>query len=157
MIVQTKHFGEIELDAEKVITFNHGLMGFEEFKKYTLLFDLDDNEEDRGPISWLQSVEEPALAIPVISPFAVKSDYSPVIEDELLVELGEIADENLVVLLTMTVPEDITQVSVNLKAPIVINASNRKAMQIIVENKEYQVKHNIYQDIQRLKEDKGEN
>jgi flagellar assembly factor FliW len=155
MIVKTKHFGEIDLDEAKIITFEQGIMGFEDYKNYTILYDTEDGE--KASISWLQSLDEQALAIPVINPLLVKPDYNPVVEDELLKPLGEINEENVVLLLTITVPADLTKMSVNLKAPFVINADTRKGSQIIVENQEYEVKYNIYSMLQKLKEEKGEN
>ena len=58
--------------------------------------------------------------------------------------LGELTEENLVILLTMTVPSNIKEMTVNLKAPIVINADTRKGTQIIVENQDYEVKYKVY-------------
>ena len=66
------------------------------------------------------------------------------VEDELLNSLGELTEENLVVLLTMTVPSDVKEMTVNLKAPIVINADSRKGTQVIVENQDYEVKYKVY-------------
>jgi flagellar assembly factor FliW len=154
MQVKTKYFGEIDLDENKVITFEHGIMGFEEFKKYTILY--DQEEEGNALISWLQSLEEPGLALPVISPLNVKPDYNPIVEDELLVPLGEINDENLVILLTLTVPSDPAKTTTNLKAPIIINSDTRKACQIIAENPDYEIKYSFYEAVQRLKREKGE-
>lgn len=154
MIVKTKHFGEIDLDKDKIITFEQGIIGFEDYKNYTILYDTEDGE--KASISWLQSIDEQALAIPVINPLLVKPDYNPVVEDELLKPLGEINEENVVLLLTITVPSDLTKMSVNLKAPFVINADTRKGSQIIVENQDYEVKYNVYSMLQKLKEEKGE-
>ncbi len=150
MLVQTKYFGEIDLADEKIITLERGLMGFDEYKKYTILYDCEKKQESN--ISWFQSVENPALALPVINPLIVKEDYNPVVEDELLKGLGEITEENLVILLTMTVPSDIKEMSVNLKAPIVINADTRKGAQIIVENQDYEVKYKVYDVLKKKKE-----
>ncbi len=154
MLINTKYFGEIDLDENKIITFEHGIMGFEEYKRYTILYDLE--EGDKANVSWLQSLEEPGFALPVINPLSVKSDYNPIVEDEVLNSLGEITDENLVILLTLTVPNDITKMSVNLKAPFIINSDTRKGCQIIAENQDYEVKYNVYKGIQKLKEEKGE-
>lgn len=154
MIIKTKYFGEVDLDEDKVITFEHGIMGFEECKKYTVLYDVEDG--DHATISWFQSLEEPGLALPVISPLLVKPDYNPTVEDEVLKPLGEITEENLVILLTLTVPEDLTQMSANLKAPFVINTDTRKGCQIIVENADYEIKYNVYDAISKLKKEKGE-
>ena len=82
----------------------------------------------------------------------VKEDYNPIVEDELLQGLGEITEENIVVLLPLTVPQDITQMSANLKAPIVINADTRKGAQVVVENEDYEIKFKIYDILKQKKE-----
>lgn len=154
MLVKTKYFGDIDLNEEKIIFFDQGIIGFEEYKKYTILFDM--KEGNRPSISWLQSLEEQNLSLPVINPFLIKADYSPVVEDELLKSIGEINEQNLLILLSLTVPTDITKMSVNLKAPFVINSDTRKGCQTIVENQDYEVKYNVYNLIRMLNEEKGE-
>ena len=149
MRVQTKFFGEVDLPEEKIITFDRGLIGLTDYKKFTILYDCEKEESN---VSWLQCVEEPTLALPVIKPWIVKEDYNPVVEDELLNHLGELTEDNLVLLLTMTVPTDIKQMSVNLKAPIVINADTRKGAQIICENQDYEVKYKVYDVLKEKKE-----
>lgn len=141
MLVKTKFFGEVDLPEEKILTFERGLIGLSEYKRFTILYDC---EKESSNIFWLQSVEEPTLALPVVRPQLVKEDYNPVVEDELLKHIGELTEENLVIFLTMTVPQDIKQMSVNLKAPIVINTDTGKAAQIIVENQDYEVKYKVY-------------
>jgi len=153
MLIKTKHFGEIDLDENKIIQFENGIFGFENYKNYTLLF---DNEGGEGQdISWFQSLEEPDLAIPVISPFLVKADYNPEVEDELLKSLGQLSEENIVVLVSITVPADIQNISINLKAPFIINSDTRKGSQIIVENPEYEIKYRFYEKLKALKTAKG--
>lgn len=154
MLIKTRYFGEINLGEEKIITFDQGLIGFEEYKRYTLLYDVEGDRDTT--ISWLQSVEEQSLALPVINPLIAKSDYNPTVDDEMLSPLGDLNQENMVVLLTLTVPSDITKTTANLKAPIVINSDIRKGCQVIVENQDYGVKHNIYEVISRIKAEKGE-
>lgn len=142
MLVKTKHFGEVNLDEEKVITFPNGILGFEDCKQYTILY---DNEKGDTPvISWLQSIEEPALALPVINPLFIKEDYNPVVEDEILNPLGPLEEENVVILLSLTVPSDITKMTVNLKAPFIINSDTKKGCQIVVNNEEYPIKYQVY-------------
>ena len=150
MLVKTKHFGEIDLGEDKLLTFENGIMGFEEYKTYTILY--DSEAEERPAVSWLQCCELQELAIPVISPLLVKEDYNPIVEDELLKPLGDLNDENLVILLALTAPSDITKLSVNLKAPIVINADNRKGCQVIAENQDYEIKYYIYEKLKAAKE-----
>ena len=151
MLVKTKHFGEIDIEESKILTFDEGLIGFEDNKRYTILFNTESKR--KGTISWSQSLDEPMLALPVVSPFVAMADYNPVVEDEVLAPLGELNDENLVILLTLTVPSDLTKMTVNLKAPIIINADTRKGCQAIAENPDYVVRYGIYKE---LKEIKGE-
>lgn len=149
MLVKTKFFGEVDLPEEKILTFERGLIGFESFKQYTILYDC---EKEKNNISWLQSVDEPSFAIPIIKPWLVKEDYNPIVEDELLQGLGELTDDNLVILLTMNVPTDLTKMSVNLKAPIVINSDTRKGVQVVVENQDYEIKYKVYDILKAKKE-----
>lgn len=150
MKIQTRYFGEIDLSDDKIITFENGLFGFEEYKKFTILYDIEAG--DTHNYSWLQCVEERDLALPVISPVLVDEDYNPVVEDEWLKDIGELKEEDLVILLTMTVPADITKMTANKKAPIIINAETRKGVQIIAENPEYEVKFDLYGYLKSKKE-----
>ena len=154
MLAKTKFFGEVELADEKVLDFPNGLIGFEDYRKFAIMYD----EESKGAtrISWLQSLEEPFLALPVIDPLAIVEEYIPVIEDELLETLGNPADEDLLFLLAMTVPSDMTKVTANMKAPIIINAATKRGVQLIVENEDYPVKFSVYESVQRMKEKAGE-
>lgn len=150
MLVKTKYFGEINLSEDKIISMERGMFGFEEYKKFTILY--DSEKEGRPNVSWFQSIEEPNLAFPVINPLAVKEDYNPIVEDELLKGIGDITEENIVVLLPFTVPQDITQMTVNLKAPIIINADTRKGIQAVVENEDYVIKYKVYDILKAKKE-----
>ncbi len=154
MLVKTKHFGEIDLDEDKVITFEDGIIGFEDCRRYTILY--NSEERNGSTISWLQSLDVPELALPVISPLSVMTDYNPVVEDDVLQPIGELTEENIIILLTLSVPSDITKMTVNLKAPLVINADTRKGCQIIAENPDYVIKYNIYEQVKKSKEAKGE-
>lgn len=141
MRVNTKIFGEVDIEDEKLIEFTGGIIGFPELTTFALIYDEEKGVE--AGIRWLQSMQEPAFAMPVMDPLVVAPDYNPEIEDELLKDL-ELSEENLLVLVTVTVPSDLTKMSVNLKGPIIINAQTRKACQVIVESDEYVVKYPIY-------------
>jgi flagellar assembly factor FliW len=149
MLIKTKHFGEIDLDEDKILYFENGIFGFEECKKYTILFDNEDGE--RPDISWLQSLDEPALAIPVINPLIVKPDYNPEVEDEYLKPLGNVTEENAVVLVSITVPNNMEHITANLKAPFIINSDEKKGAQIVVENPDYDIKYSFYKQLQAYK------
>ena len=63
----------------------------------------------------------------------------------LLQSLGNLNEENQVVFVTLTVPSDLTKMTVNLKAPLVINADTKKGCQLIAENSDYPVKFAVYE------------
>lgn len=150
MKVNTRLFGEIEVDDSKIITFTTGIMGFEEYKKYTLIY----NADKFGNIKWLQCLDKPDLAFTVIDPMDVVAEYNPVVDDEILGQLGEVeTDEDYFILVIVTVPSDLTKMTANLKAPVIINTKTRKANQIIVNNDDYAVRYNVYQYIKKCKED----
>ncbi len=142
MKILTKVFGEVEIAEEKILEFPNGIIGFPELKHFTLIHD-EEQGTDAG-IRYLQSLEEPAFAMPVMDPLIVKKDYDPQVNDELLSNLGNLTEDNILVLVTVTVPSDLTKMSVNLQGPIVINSEERKAAQIIVDSGEFPVKFYIY-------------
>lgn len=149
MKVETRVFGEIDIEEDKIITFPNGIIGFPELTRFTLIHD-----EERGTgagIRWLQSLEETGFAMPVMDPLAVKDNYNPQVNDELLEPAGDVNADNMLVLVTVTIPSDIKQMTVNLRGPIIINAEERKACQIIVDGEDYPVKYPIYEILQARK------
>lgn len=148
MQIRTKIFGEIIIDDDKIIHFPNGIIGFPDLVDFALVH---DEEKGTDSIHWLQSIQEPAFAMPVMDPLIVCPDYNPEADDELLNVLGQILPEELLVLVTVTVPKDLTKMTVNLKGPIIINAAERKALQVIVEGDEYQVKFPIYDILNKKK------
>lgn len=148
MTIQTKAFGEIAIDDDKIIVFPNGIIGFPDLTDFAMIH---DEENGVGTIHWLQSLQEPGFAMPVMDPLIVKEDYNPEVDDELLKPLGKMNPDEILVLVTVTVPSDLTKMTVNLKGPIVISASEKKACQIIIEGDEYQVKFPIYDILQAKK------
>jgi len=96
-------------------------------------------------------MDEGDFALPVMNPTVIEANYDPYVEDELLKPLGELNASNLCVLVVVKVPSDIKAMSVNLKAPIVINVENRKGIQVIVED-DYPVRKEIYGMLKEAKE-----
>lgn len=153
MKVNTKLFGEVEVREDKLIQFTSGIIGFNDLERWTLIHEPDKEEEG---VLWLQSIDEPEFALPVINPLIIYETYNPIIEDELLKPLGDLEEDNTFVLVTITVPRDITEMTANLKAPIVINTQTRRACQIIVENESYIVKYPIYDVLKSISKKDGD-
>ncbi len=152
MRIRTKLLGEIEVEEDKKITFANGIVGFPELKYFLLIHDSETN----GGIRWLQSVQEPAFAMPVIDPLSIMPDYNPGIEEELLLPLNIADERDMLVLVTITVPKELEKMSVNLRAPFVINGETRRASQVIVDEESYEVKYPIYELLKAAKEKVGE-
>lgn len=147
MVINTRLFGEITVDEETKITFPGGIIGFPDLQQFILIHDEDKKD---GGIRWLQSVEEPTFAMPVVDPLMVCENYNPSVDESFLEKIGEAKDEELLILNTITVPSDITKMTVNLKAPFIINATSKKACQVIIEN--YDVKFPVYEILKLRKE-----
>ena len=150
MKITTRVFGEIEIDESKIISFPSGIVGFPEMTDFALIYDEEKGKD--SPIRWLQSLQETEFAMPVMDPVLVASDYNPEVEDDYLIPLGEIKAEEVLVLVTVTVPKELEKMSVNLQAPIIINADSKKAAQIIVNAEKYPVKYYIYDILKAMKE-----
>lgn len=138
MIVETRRFGRIEVKEEDIITFVSPILGFTRFTRFVLL----RHREDTPYIMWLQSVEEPSLAFAVVDPFFVVDDinYEVEIPDEDVKELGISSPTDIAIFTLISIPDGPESISINLKAPIVINIKTRKGKQIVVD-KDYPLRY----------------
>lgn len=148
MKANTRLFGEIDIEDNKIIKLHEGIIGFPELQNFTLIF--DEEKEGQGSIKWLQSMDDPSFALPVINPLDVKPDYKPTVNEEGLQSLGDMPIESTFILVTITVPKQIEKMSVNLKAPFVINMDNLHGVQVIIED-DYPVKYMIYDILNKKK------
>ncbi len=149
MKLTTRIFGEVEIDDSKIICFPNGIIGFPDLQKFTLMH---DEEQGTGTIKWLQSIDEPGFAMPVMDPLVVCSGYKPEIDKDKIEGIGELTDDDILVLVTVTVPHDLTKMTVNLMGPFIINVKDMKGAQCIVDNDDYPVKFPIYDILQKNKE-----
>jgi flagellar assembly factor FliW len=132
--VDTAKFGKVEFRSEEVIAASGGLPGFENLKRFLLI----ENQE-LEPFKFLQSLEDPVISFPLISPRLVKSDYRVALGPEELgrLELDRLEDALVFSIVTLgTSPDD---ASVNLFAPLVINTSKMLAAQVIMLDSGYAV------------------
>jgi flagellar assembly factor FliW len=153
MKANTRIFGEIDIEEEKIITMAKGMIGFPDLQHFALIFD-EERDAKQFSIMWLQSMDDGDIAFPVIVPTLIKPDYHPTVSDEIVSPLGELTGDNTYLLATVKVPKNIEDIACNLKAPIVINTDNNKAVQLIVED-EYDMHYPIYSLIKSLKKEKA--
>ncbi|MCR5502519.1 MAG: flagellar assembly protein FliW [Lachnospiraceae bacterium] len=138
----SKLFGRVDVDEEKVIEFPNGIIGYPDYRRFTLMYDIDKSIP--SGLNFLVSLDEPAFLLPVVTALMVKPGYSPIFSEDVQAVIGKLDAFNALLLVTMTIPEDITKMTVNLNAPIVINTDTKKAIQSMVENKDYDIKYPIY-------------
>jgi len=139
MIIQSTRFGELTISEEAVLQFSHGLPGFPEEKVFGFL-----QYQPDSPFAFLQSAIEPDLTFLLVEPFAFFKDYHVEIEDDVATELGLSAENLPQVFTVVRVPEKPEEMTANLLAPIVINWQDRKAIQLILENKTYTIRHRLF-------------
>ncbi len=136
MNIKTTKFGEIQIDENLIFEFVEPIIGYDNLKKYVLV-----EHSENSAFKWLQSVEEPSLAFPVTSPAFFDIDYQFEIPTEKAEKIDLTSVESLISLNIVTIPAgNPRKATVNLLAPIIINAANKKGMQIILSNSNYPVK-----------------
>ncbi|MGE4580262.1 MAG: flagellar assembly protein FliW [Desulfuromonadales bacterium] len=125
-------FGEVEYDPEKTLHFPQGLVGFEDLHRFIVM-----PNEVEGPLFWIQSVDDPQIAFVLTDPTHFFLDYqvAPDANERKKLDIQE--GDDCFVLSVVTVHPD-RQVTLNLAAPILYNARNNRAMQVILEGSTYQ-------------------
>ena len=141
MIIETRRFGNLDIGEKDIIEMVGGLLGFEETKKYILL-----DHDTETPFKWLQAVDNPELAFVVMEPFIFCPDYQFDLTDNEVTELELSKPEEAVVLTILSVPKDSQKVSANMKAPILINRTERKGKQIVLTNEAYPIKFYLFKE-----------
>ena len=124
MKIKTHQFGEVEFAEDKIISFNDGIFGFEELKKF-LFIKTDDSYFD-----WLNSIETPELAFPLFAVRLIDSDYPQESDSEAF---G-----------TVTLNPDPLKITINMKAPVFINQNEKSGYQKIIDTDKYPVNYNLF-------------
>jgi flagellar assembly factor FliW len=134
--INTKFFGEINIEDECIINFPEGIPGFEQFKSYIIL-DIENNTNMRC----LQSIDNSSICLVIINPWDVCSNYEFELTDTEINQLSIKNESDINVYNVITIRGD--KVTVNLVAPIVINIINNIGKQIILSNTEYSIRQEI--------------
>ena len=133
--------GKITYDESEIIKFEKTILGFDKSKRFILK---DVNENDFFKI--LQSVDEPEVGFIVISPFEVENNYEINLNNEVINTLKIKEANNVLLYSLVTLNSKIEDITVNLKAPIVININNKKAQQFIIDKEKYKIKHPLVKE-----------
>lgn len=144
MTIHTSRFGVITVTAEDVIQFPEGLLGFNELHKFVLLDDPADEI-----FAWLQSCQEPGIAFPLLEPELFASNYKVQLTKHDMEILGLKSTEGIRSFSIITIPADPTQMTANLKAPIVINVATRVARQCVLQDNSLAIREPIFTRLQQ--------
>ena len=120
------------------LTFEKGLLGLEEYKKYEL-----NDIKDAEPFKLLQSKDEGEIGLVLISPFEIDKDYEFEISDSIVNFIGIKSADDLLIYTTVNINSDPRKTTTNLRAPIIVNRLNNKGVQIILNDERYKIKHPI--------------
>ena len=136
--LSTNNFGNLSIEKENIITFEQGLLGFEELKQFAIIA-----VEECLPFEWLVSVEDPIVAFPILNPTLFFSDYKPSLskDDLVLLDIKKEKDVEMFCIVTLgKKPEDVT---LNLKGPILINMKNKIGKQVVLTEDYYSLNQQL--------------
>ena len=142
MIIKTGRFGQVTIGAEEKIHIPQGILGFPELRDYCLI-----DPGDETLIVWLQSLTDPALAFPVLEPKIFFPQFAARLSG---MELRELRLDNVnqsAVFSILTIPADVTQMTANLKAPLVVNLREQVAKQVVLQENEYSIRHLMFKEL----------
>ncbi len=143
MQIQTSRFGEISVENDDLMTFPEGILGFSALRTFVLL---DDPQDEI--FAWLQSCEEPKVAFPVLEPELFTPGYTVSLTKHDLESLEVSSQNGLRFFTIITIPSDPTLMTANLKAPVVINVSERRARQIVLQDNSLAIREPIFSKLQ---------
>jgi flagellar assembly factor FliW len=129
MKIATKFLGEVEIVEKDILTFEQGLLGLEDHKKFVLL-----PISEEHPLVLLQSVEQVEIGFVVAYPFAFKKDYSFDLSGEDLEQLQIENEEDVLTYSVVTMKETLQDSTINLLAPLVINMDKKCGKQIVLQD-----------------------
>ena len=142
MKLNTVRFGEIEIEEDRIFNFAMPIIGFDMLHKFIIL---DPNKETL--FKWLQSVEDPTLAFPVISVSALDLDYTIDLPDNVVEVLNITNVESLLVMNITSIPQDNPKgTTINLLAPLIFNLNNQSAAQVVLSGSGYDISYPMFKE-----------
>jgi flagellar assembly factor FliW len=151
MIVESLRLGKLNVPDNKIIKTEKPVLGFEHLSRYCLV-----EVDELRPFLWMQSVEDQAVAFLVVNPRVFFPDYKIEVNSKEIAELKVNQVELVETYVIVTVPEDPSQISINLQGPIIINTENNLAKQLILVNSDYRIAHRILDTLPEVGEKTAE-
>ena len=142
MKLNTARFGEIDIEENRIFNFVMPIIGFDMLHKFIIL---DPNKDTL--FKWLQSIEDPALAFPIISVSALNLDYTIDLPDNIVETLDIKNVESLFVMNITSIPQDNPKgITINLLAPLIFNLDNQNAAQVVLSGSGYDISYPMFKE-----------
>ena len=133
MKVNTTRFGVVTINKKKIIDMPFGMLGFPDKKQFFIL-----QHKENSPFFWYQSVDDPALAFVIMSPFHFMPDYKVDVEKILNEMAWNEEKDNLDLYVVINIPKGLPEkMTANLIGPILINNKTLQAVQMIIADSDY--------------------
>jgi flagellar assembly factor FliW len=136
VLVESSRFGSFEVDEDRVLHIDAGILGIPDSTGYVLV----ETGDDDATYFWLQSIDEPDVAFLATTPWQFFPDYELVVGDDELDALALRRPEDAEVFLLLTVHRDgeqVRDITANLLGPVVVNTATRRARQLVLEHASY--------------------
>ncbi len=142
MKLETLRFGEIDVDEKRIFDFVMPIIGFDVLKKFIIL---EPNKDSL--FKWLQSIEDPALAFPIISVSTLNFDYTIDLPDNVVEALKIQNVDSILVMNITSIPQDDPKgTTINLLAPLIFNLDSQMAGQVVLSGSGYNISYPMFKN-----------
>jgi flagellar assembly factor FliW len=141
MKINTRQFGEIEIDKQKIIDMPLGIPGFKDRKSYVVL-----QKEETVPFLLFQCVDDPDLSFVILDPINIFPEYSIEKIDLEKIVSWDFKNDEISCFVIVTIPNgNPEKMTANFMAPLVINNNIKQGLQFILQNSSYSHQHQLLQ------------
>lgn len=123
---------------EMKVYFEEGIPGFLDLRFFQI-----KQQEKGSPFFLLVSLENPSIEFGLINPFSFFSNYEFQVDQQMKGQLG-INDDTAIIVLNIVTIQGGGEVTVNMKAPVIINLDNQKAKQVILNDDRYPIRQPLF-------------
>jgi len=144
VVTQTSRFGQVQFQEEDILNFPEGILGFGELKRFVLVDDPTDEI-----FAWLQACDEASIAFPVLEPELFTENYKVTLSKTDMESIKIPAGGKYRLFSIVTIPDDPTKMTANLKAPVVVNVAERLARQCVLQDNNLAIREPIFHKLQQ--------
>lgn len=131
-IIDSERYGVLRLTESQIFRFDKGIIGLQDVNRYGLI------AMENTPFYILHALEEQLSFILIPAEMAVEG-YGFTIDDETIGLLAIQNPEDVLPFLIVNIIGD--ELNVNLKAPILIAADQRRGCQFVIHDMDYPIRH----------------